>query len=72
MAMNATQLAEAIVDALKTVNPEITGAQETDLKSKWELIVTEFVDHIKNEAEVTVNVVVPGTPFTGTASGTIT
>lgn len=58
--MDAATMAALIVANLKTLNPQITGAQETELIAYWTLICEGIIDHIIAAAVVNTTGTVTG------------
>jgi len=54
MALSNTRLAAAIVVRLKTLNPEITGVNETELEEAWRVIADEIIKEFQTFGVVTV------------------
>lgn len=74
-AMDETRCGNAIVTALKVVNPNISGTGETQLQNYWKVICKEIIDEIKNNIDITTSVPVIGVqtgPSTVNATGTNT
>ena len=66
--MDATVCATAVVTNLKTQNVEIAGTNQAQLITMWTQICQALIDHIKNNAVVTVTGVQTGG---SSASGTV-
>ena len=47
MAMNGTTMGDAVVQAIKGVNPKITQNDINTMNPYWEAICTAIVNHIK-------------------------
>lgn len=67
MALNATALGQAMIDAIKALNPD-TAAVESQIKPFTDAMATAIVDHIKNNAVVLPTNLTDsqGSPVTGT------
>lgn len=83
MALDAQRKSNSIVDALKAINPDITGDVEDKLREFWDIVCAEDVKEIVDNAEVNTDItvdsvsgVLPGGgvsgPGNGSGSGTIT
>lgn len=68
--MDAATMAALIVANLKSLNPDITGAQEAELLNYWEQICQGIIDHIIAAAVVQTTVVVDTGSSAGTYPGT--
>jgi gamma-glutamyl phosphate reductase len=66
MAMDAAAMATNIVTNLKTQNPQITGAIETELIAYWTLIAQGIVDEIIAGSTTVGQVIID----TGSSAGT--
>lgn len=67
--------ATSVVNALKTLNPEITGQAETDLLAQWEKVWTASATHVVSNTAVivtSVSGVTPGGGASGPGTGTVT
>ena len=68
MAMNKAAMADAILTEMKTLNPNITGAQEAELKTYLEAFTAGIINHIQANAVVNVTGVQTGG---GSATGEV-
>lgn len=73
MAMDGVTMGDAVADAIAALDPTITADQKATLKAAWEVIGPAIVQHIQNNAVVSVTTsgVSPGgssLPGSGTIS----
>jgi hypothetical protein len=68
MAMSGAACAQEMLTNLKAINPKIQGDQEAELLQYMEAMAGAIIDHIVQNAEVSVLGVTPGS---GTATGEV-
>lgn len=52
MAMDASAMADIIIDNLKPLNAGITGAIETRMHERWQAVCQGIIDHIKSNMDI--------------------
>ena len=67
MALNGNTLGAAIAAAIIAAQTGLSGAEQTILIAKWQIIAGEIVSHITGSA--VVNTTVTGVTATGTPGG---
>lgn len=83
MALDYLRKSGAIIEALKIINPDISGQEEIDITAFWDMMCYEDIKEIVDNAAVSTDVIVnkvtgvlPGGgvsgPGDGSGSGTIT
>lgn len=69
MAMDKDRLGNAIVDALKALNGDISGANEATLRDAWKAIADEIIIEMSNAAVAPGSFSAGPDPVLGTGGG---